>query len=115
VTEFSKGVLELFDSKGLKVQRRKSTPAFGDQGIVRNEKKVLSTIYNAKQALALQKECGSFRKYIDSFGKNHDKLMEDLQSRFRHLGSSSSRTFLWMAGVKLTPTAEEKRWMAKQR
>jgi 3-methyladenine DNA glycosylase Tag len=95
-----------------KFNSRKVKELLSDSGIVRNEKKITSTIYNAQQSLAVQREFGSFRKYIDSFGKDHAKLMEDLQSRFHHLGSSSSRTFLWMAGVKLVPTEEEKRWMA---
>jgi DNA-3-methyladenine glycosylase I len=83
-----------------------------NQGIVRNERKIRSTIYNAQQSLIIEKEFGSFKDYFRSFGKDHAKLMEDLQSRFKHLGESSSRTFLWMTGVKLEPTAEEKRWMA---
>jgi len=83
-----------------------------DQGIVRNERKIRSTIYNAQQSLVIEREFGSFKNYFKSFDKEHAKLMEDLQRRFKHLGESSSRTFLWMSGVKLEPTAEEKRWMA---
>jgi len=86
-----------------------------DQGIVRNEAKIRSMIYNAQQALQLEKEFGSFREYIKSFGKKHDALQADLQSRFHHLGESSSRTFLWMAGLDLKPTAEEKKWLAKNK
>jgi 3-methyladenine DNA glycosylase Tag len=84
-----------------------------NQGIVRNERKIRSTIYNAQQSLAIEKEFGSFKNYFQSFGKDHAKLMVDIQSRFKHLGESSSRTFLWMAGVKLEPTSEEKQWLAK--
>ena len=83
-----------------------------NQGIVRNGSKIHSTIYNAQQALVVVKEFGSFKDYIKSFGKDHAALQKDLQDRFHHLGESSSRTFLWMAGVKLTPTAEEKKWLA---
>jgi DNA-3-methyladenine glycosylase I len=86
-----------------------------DAGIVRNEGKIHSTIYNADQFLKVVKEFGSFRGYIDSFGKNHSALQADLQSRFHHLGESSSRTFLWMSGVNLTPTAEEKAWLARNK
>jgi DNA-3-methyladenine glycosylase I len=84
-----------------------------NEGIVRNEGKIRSTIYNAQQALLVEEEFGSFRDYIKSFGKDHGKLIEDIQSRFHHVGPSGARTFLWMAGVKLEPTAEEKAWMAK--
>lgn len=82
-------------------------------GIVRNESKILSTVYNAQQAILVKKEFGSFKDYVRSFGKDHGKLSEDIQSRFHHLGASSARTFLWMAGVKLEPTAEEKMWITK--
>lgn len=82
-------------------------------GIVRNEGKIRSTIYNAQQALLVEKEYGSFKDYFRSFGKDHDKLIENIQARFHHLGPSSARTFLWMAGVRLEPTAEEKAWIAK--
>lgn len=85
-----------------------------DQGIVRNGKKILSTIHNAQEFLKIEKEFGSFPDYMKSFKKNYDALQVDLQKRFQHLGESSSRTFLWMSGVKLTPTAEEKAWLAAQ-
>lgn len=84
-----------------------------NKDIVRNEKKIRAAIYNAQEFLKLKKEYGSFRKYIDSFKQDHDRLMEDLQMKFKHLGEYSSRTFLWMSGVKLKPNREEKAWMAK--
>jgi hypothetical protein len=59
----------------------------------------------------MRKESGSVKGYIDSFGKKEDKLQEDLQGRFEHLGPSTARTFLWMVGYHLTPTKEEKTWM----
>jgi len=81
-----------------------------DTGIVRNEKKIRSVIANAQESLNVRKEFGSFGKYVDSFGKNHDRLIEDLRGRFRHLGESSARTFLYMSAVKLKPTSEEMAW-----
>jgi 3-methyladenine DNA glycosylase Tag len=44
-----------------------------NEGIVRNAKKIRSTIYNAQQALLVEKEFGSFKDYFGSFGKKHDK------------------------------------------
>ncbi|MDA4137342.1 MAG: DNA-3-methyladenine glycosylase I [Thaumarchaeota archaeon] len=86
-----------------------------DAGIVRNEKKISATIFNAKAAAEVSREFGSFKKYLQSFPKDEDALQADLQRRFRHLGPSSARTFLWSVGHPLTPNAEEKKWLAAQK
>ena len=83
-----------------------------DPGIVRNERKVKATVENAKQFETIRKSHGSFGKYIDSFGKDEQRLQEALQKDFRHVGPSTARMFLWSVGYKLTPNAEEKKWMA---
>jgi 3-methyladenine DNA glycosylase Tag len=81
-----------------------------DAGIVRNEKKIRSVIANAGELRRVSKEFGSFRGYLDSFKGDEEELIADLQRRFRHLGESSSRVFLYMAGEKLKPTREEQAW-----
>ncbi len=86
-----------------------------DPKIVRNEKKIRATVENAKEVLAIKKEHGSFKKYIQSFGKDEEKLQEDLRRRFGHLGPSSARMFLWSVGYPLTTNKEEKAWMAGQK
>ncbi len=83
-----------------------------NDGIVRNERKIRATVHNAGQFLMLEKEFGSFRKYLDSFGKEEGRLQEDLQEKFRHLGPSTARMFLWSVGYPLTPNREEKKWIA---
>ncbi len=85
----------------------------GDGGIVRNERKIRATIHNAGEFVSLKKEFGSFKAYVASFGKDEGRLQEDLQEKFRHVGGSTARMFLWSVGYDLTPTAEEKKWMAK--
>jgi len=82
-----------------------------NQGIVRNEKKIRATVENAKTILTIEKEFGSIKGYIDSFGKGEERLQEDLQDKFRHVGPSTARMFLWEVGYPLTPTKEEKMWM----
>lgn len=84
-----------------------------DTGIIRNEKKIRSTIFNAQEFQRVEKEFGSFKRYIGSFKGAHAGLAHDMQDRFKHLGAASSRTYLWMAGVKLEPNEEEKAWIAK--
>ena len=83
-----------------------------DAGIVRNERKIRATVYNAGEFLKLQKQYGSFRKYLDGFEKDEERLLSDLQEKFQHLGVSTARTFLWSVGYPLTPNSEEKKWMA---
>jgi len=83
----------------------------GNEAIVRNERKVRATIENAKAVVGLEREFGSFKAYLASFGKDEARLQKDIQNRFKHVGPSTARMFLWSAGHKLTPTAEEKKWM----
>ncbi len=97
-----------------KVARLKETDVktlMKNQGIVRNEKKIRATVENAKTILAIEKEFGSIKGYIDSFGKGEVKLQNELQEKFKHVGPSTARTFLWMAEYPLTPTKEERMWM----
>ena len=83
-----------------------------DTGIVRNEKKIRATIQNAAQVLEIKSQYGSFREYLAKFGKDEKGLQGDIAERFRHVGPSTARMFLWSVGHKLTPTAEEKKWMS---
>ena len=84
----------------------------GDAGIVRNEKKIRATIHNASQFLELGKSYGSFKGYLDHFGKEEKALQEDLAKRFHHVGPSTARMFLWSVGFPLKPNQEERKWMA---
>jgi DNA-3-methyladenine glycosylase I len=86
-----------------------------DADIVRNEKKIQATIYNAARFLEVTKEYGSFKHYLDHFEKGEAKLQTDLQERFHHIGPSTARMFLWAVGYPLTPNKEEKEWMASQK
>ncbi|TMI59660.1 hypothetical protein E6H12_11440 [Candidatus Bathyarchaeota archaeon] len=83
-----------------------------DTGIVRNEKKIQATVHNAGEFLKLEKDFGSFQKYLNTFGKDEDRMLEAVQERFQHVGPSTARTFLWASGCELTPTREEKKWMS---
>lgn len=83
-----------------------------DASIVRNEKKILATVHNAGEFLKLEKEFGSFQKYLDSFGSDEERMQEAVAERFQHVGPSTARMFLWSSGCELTPTKEEKKWIA---
>jgi len=89
-----------------------------DPGIVRNRLKIDSTVSNAKAFLAVQRECGSFDRYLWSFvGRRplvnrprpgtvpartalSDALSRDLARRgFRFVGSTIIYAFLQAVGV----------------
>lgn len=89
-----------------------------DPGIVRNRLKIDSTVSNARAFLAIQRECGSFDRYLWSFvGRRplvnrprpgtvaartplSDALSRDLARRgFRFVGSTIIYAFLQAVGV----------------
>jgi len=71
-----------------------------DEGIVRNRKKILATIHNAKQFKRIRERFGSFQSYLDTFDKsnNYAIVIKELDKNFKHLGSSSARIFLYSVG-----------------
>ncbi len=85
-------------------------------GIVRNKAKILATIANAKAFLEVQKQFGSFSKYIWSFTNNKvvhvdfalqitknelsDKVSKDLKKRgFKFMGSVTTYSYLEAIGI----------------
>jgi DNA-3-methyladenine glycosylase I len=90
-----------------------------DAGIVRNRLKIESTISNAKAFLAVQKEFGSFDRYLWSFVEGNpvvtrwrrgqgipastplsDRISKDLKQRgFRFVGSTIIYAYLQAVGV----------------
>jgi DNA-3-methyladenine glycosylase I len=87
-----------------------------DEGIVRNRLKIESTITNAQAFLAVQKEFGSFDRYIWAFKPAHrarksskdipartaesDAMSKDLQKRgFRFVGSTICYAFMQATGL----------------
>jgi len=71
-----------------------------DSGIVRNQKKILATIHNARQFQRIRKEFGSFQSYLDGLdkSKNYSLVIKELGKIFKHLGPSSARIFLYSVG-----------------
>lgn len=72
-----------------------------NEGIVRNERKIKATIHNAQEFLIIKKAYGSFSQYLKSFNGESERILSELQTRFRHMGNSSSSIFLWSVGVKV--------------
>ncbi len=99
--------------------RRKIESLLGDPGIVRNKLKVASAVENAKAFLRIQKEFGSFDRYIWQFvgGKpqlrspksmkqvpakttESDAMSKDLKKRgFNFVGSTICYAFMQATGL----------------
>jgi DNA-3-methyladenine glycosylase I len=80
----------------------------GDAGIVRNGRKIESTIHNANALLEIQAEFGSFEKYLRSKDdQDYKALAKDMQNRFKHLGRTGTFAFLWSVGEDV-PDWEER-------
>jgi len=75
-----------------------------DEGIVRNKGKIQAIIQNAQNFKAIEKQYGSFQKYIDSLDKsnNYENAIKDLVNKFKWLGSPSASTFLYTVGEKIS-------------
>src|SRR5207302_10906072 len=56
-----------------------------DTGIVRNEKKIQATVHNAGECLKLEKDFGSFQKYLNTFGEDEDRMLDAVQERFQQV------------------------------
>jgi len=98
---------------------KKIQKLLADEGIIRNKLKVYGTVNNAKQFLAVQKEFGSFDKYIWQFTghkvitnkwksakqvppktKESDAMSKDLYDRgFKFVGSTICYAFMQAAGM----------------
>jgi DNA-3-methyladenine glycosylase I len=109
-----------FDAKKIaRYDKRKVRELLANVGIVRNRLKIASTISNAQAFLAVQKEFGSFDKYIWQFvgGKplvnrwekstkvparteESDAMSKDLKARgFRFVGTTICYAFMQATGL----------------
>ena len=104
-------------AKVAKYDQRKVARLLADDGIIRNRLKVAAAIQNAKAFLAVQKEFGSFDKYVWRFvnGKplrrkrgapvpahtpDSDALSRDLLGRgFKFVGSTICYSFMQAVGL----------------
>ncbi|MBI2648542.1 MAG: DNA-3-methyladenine glycosylase I [Thaumarchaeota archaeon] len=80
----------------------------GDDGIIRNRSKILSTISNAKCLLQIQKEHGSFDRYIWSFVShkqivNHRRSLRELPAR-THVSDKMSKALKGKGFTFVGPT-----------
>jgi 3-methyladenine DNA glycosylase Tag len=79
-----------------------------DRSIVRNRAKIKATIENAKRFQKATQEHGSFQRFLDSLDKsnNYTFVIKELGKRFRRIGPSSARIFLYSVGETIRQPME---------
>ncbi len=82
-----------------------------DTRLIRNRRKIEATVQNAETLLALEREHGSFEKYLRSF-PDYDALQADLVKRFKFVGVMGAFWFLYVVKEKV-PSYEE--WATRYR
>jgi DNA-3-methyladenine glycosylase I len=70
-----------------------------DAGIVRNGKKIVGTIANAREVQAIAKEHGDMTSWLRSYRGDGDALIKAVRKRFHHIGETTSRMFLTAVGA----------------
>lgn len=78
----------------------------GDARIVRNRKKVEAVVHNAGELIAIEREFGGVSIYLESFPETSD-LVKDLHRRFRFIGESVARMFLYAVAFR---ESEQEAW-----
>ncbi len=115
-----RSALDNFDPKKIaKYSEKKIEKLMNDAGIIRNKLKIQATITNAKAFLEIQKQFGTFDKYIWQFtkyktikhnrktiqdlpatSKESDEMSKDLKKRgFKFVGSTICYAFMQAAGM----------------
>jgi 3-methyladenine DNA glycosylase Tag len=79
-----------------------------DTRLIRNRRKIEATVQNANTMLELDREHGSFKKYLRSFG-SYDELQADVVKRFKFMGPMGAFHFLY---VVKEPAPDYHEWQA---
>ena len=68
--------------------------------IVRNRRKILATIHNAREFESIIREYSSVSKWLDSMDKsnNYNGIVSKILSRFKHLGPTTAHLWLYSVG-----------------
>jgi len=80
-----------------------------DSRIIRNKGKIQAIIRNAITFRAIEKQYGSFQKYLENMDKseNYSKVIKMLINNFKWLGSSSASMFLYTVGEDINVWGHE--------
>jgi 3-methyladenine DNA glycosylase Tag len=71
--------------------------------IIRNKRKIIASIHNAREFERIIDKNGSFQNWLNSIDKsnNYDKVVKRLKSNFKHVGNSTAHIFLWSIGESI--------------
>jgi hypothetical protein len=84
-----------------------------DPRLLRSERKMAATVENAKALLALEREHGSIRSWLDSFSHYADAA-NDVGKRFKYLSKTfGAYYFLYIAGAKFRDFPSFEEWSAQ--
>jgi 3-methyladenine DNA glycosylase Tag len=68
-------------------------------GIIRNGRKIVGTIENARQLREIATESGGMTAWLRGFGTDVDGLTRAVKKRFSHMGEVTTRMFLSAVGA----------------
>ena len=71
-----------------------------NEKIVRNRRKIIATIENAKEFIKIIEESGSFRDWLESLdgSNNYSDVKKQLSRRLKHVGDATAHIFLYTVG-----------------
>jgi len=70
-----------------------------DAGIIRNGRKIVGTVENARQLRAIATEAGGTTMWLRGFGTDVDGMVRTVKKRFSHMGDVTTRMFLSAVGA----------------
>ncbi len=77
----------------------------GDPRVIRNRKKLEAIVGNAREIQELEREHGTFKKYLSSHG-DFPATVKALRKRFKFVGDMGAYYFLYVVGEKVPPHEE---------
>ena len=82
-----------------------------DRRVIRNRRKLEGIVHNANRLLELDREHGSFKKYLKAHG-DYASTEKALRKEFKFLGEMGTYAFLYVVGEPVPPHEE---WEANRK
>lgn len=79
-----------------------------DTRVVRNYRKLMAIVFNARRMLELDKAHGTFQHYLRSHG-SFDSTLTAIRKDFKFMGPSGIYVFLYVVGEEVIPHEEFER------